>query len=754
MVGAGHPRRPGRPVSGLVVDQPLQARPTASGAGRLRSEHRQVPSVDRGVGEQLHRIHHIGQVAEGRSRAGPVPLGYSRRTRRKRFMTGPWGTLDRGPGRVERAGEEAAYAALGERGKTRVTGSSRMSDHVRSRSRARSRVAIGLAAVGVAFLTVTTVLGQAEARVSRRTAALVDAGSTQLYACAGTAVQVIRSSELAVTLACLDGVQAIGRTRTDSRTNSATARTALPAGTTEGTLLVSTLQTPAATTVSMPGWTKAYDAVSGPNGLRLSAWYRVAARDDSAATARISPASRTSMITAAFDGADARTPIGFAGAGTGLTAPTPPPGVDGAQWLSGLGVLGRRAQVDQPTGVPNVRTLVNGDMRTAQALLASQPAVVPSMTWSARRIRSAVTGLLSVVPGSAASVPSGAVPLAAGEKKQVTCAAPRLEYVLVSPTVAEVTCPSADATNSPTATATSATTPPTATSTNPSTTTTTPPPPTTTSTNPSTTTTAPPTTTTAPPTTTTAPPTTTTAPPTTTTAPPSTTPPATTGAPVGQKCTSPVWRSSTPDAMWFDGGYVVHNNMWNAGAYQVSQTTEACSYKSWNVIATADNSRGDGAVKTYPNVHRDYHNWNSGAEPAWSSIARLQSSFAAVGPRVGIYNIAYDIWMNGVPGNREIMIWTENYNQVPAGSRVSSGVVLSGITWDVYATSGNGYLAFVPRSPLATGTLDLKAMIDWLVSQGRVQSNATLGQVCFGVEIVSTGGNPATFQFTDFSVTS
>jgi len=206
--------------------------------------------------------------------------------------------------------------------------------------------------------------------------------------------------------------------------------------------------------------------------------------------------------------------------------------------------------------------------------------------------------------------------------------------------------------------------------------------------------------------------------------------------------------------MWFDGGYVVHNNMWNAGAYQVSQTTEACSYKSWNVIATADNSRGDGAVKTYPNVHRDYHNWNSGAEPAWSSIARLQSSFAAVGPRVGIYNIAYDIWMNGVPGNREIMIWTENYNQVPAGSRVSSGVVLSGITWDVYATSGNGYLAFVPRSPLATGTLDLKAMIDWLVSQGRVQSNATLGQVCFGVEIVSTGGNPATFQFTDFSVTS
>ncbi len=83
-----------------------------------------------------------------------------------------------------------------------------------------------------------------------------------------------------------------------------------------------------------------------------------------------------------------------------------------------------------------------------------------------------------------------------------------------------------------------------------------------------------------------------------------------------------------------------------------------------------------------------------------------------------------------------------------------AGVVLSGVTWDVYATGGNNYLAFVPRSPMSSGSLDLKAMIDWLIQQGRVQSNATLGQVCFGVEVVSTGGSPATFQFTDFSLTS
>jgi hypothetical protein len=110
--------------------------------------------------------------------------------------------------------------------------------------------------------------------------------------------------------------------------------------------------------------------------------------------------------------------------------------------------------------------------------------------------------------------------------------------------------------------------------------------------------------------------------------------------------------------------------------------------------------------------------------------------------------------MNGVPGNREIMIWTENRGQRPAGNLVAQGVSLSGITWDVWATGNNSYLAFVPRSPLPSGSLDLKAMIDLLIAQGRIPANSTLGQICFGVEVVSTDGKPATFHFTDFSVTS
>jgi hypothetical protein len=255
------------------------------------------------------------------------------------------------------------------------------------------------------------------------------------------------------------------------------------------------------------------------------------------------------------------------------------------------------------------------------------------------------------------------------------------------------------------------------------------------------------TTATPPPTTTT----TSTAPTTTTTAvTTATAPPAT---PAAAHCADPAFSTSDADDGWGDGDYYVQNNMWNAGDYSVSQELAACSAGNWSVTTTADDDEGDGAVKTYPNVHKDYHDWDSGKEPPLRQYSRLTSTFAATTPHTGVYNVAYDIWLNGVPGDREIMIWTENQGQSPAGDRVAGGLPFSGMTWDLYATDDNEYLAFVPARPLTRGTLDLRAILDYLVGNGRVPADATLGQICFGVEVVSTGGKPATFQFTDFSVT-
>ena len=223
--------------------------------------------------------------------------------------------------------------------------------------------------------------------------------------------------------------------------------------------------------------------------------------------------------------------------------------------------------------------------------------------------------------------------------------------------------------------------------------------------------------------------------------------PAVPAAPVrSASCTNPVFQTSDTNGGWSTNGYYVHNNMWNDSYGFGPETLYACAYNNWYVTSSQVNHAG--AVLTYPNVHKDYEGRTI------SSFTTLTSTFAATSPQVGIYNVAYDLWLNGIP-NDEVMIWTDNFNQYPSGSKFASHVSLSGYSWDIYATGGNGYIAFVPSggARLTSGTLDIKAMLSYLVDQGRISANATVDQICYGVEIVSTNGSAATWHFTDFSIT-
>jgi hypothetical protein len=139
---------------------------------------------------------------------------------------------------------------------------------------------------------------------------------------------------------------------------------------------------------------------------------------------------------------------------------------------------------------------------------------------------------------------------------------------------------------------------------------------------------------------------------------------------------------------WSNGGYYVHNNMWNCRKYSCSETLYACSYHSWYVVANMNNNSGDGAVKTYPNVHKDYQN------VPIRSFKSITSTFATTSPHVGIYNVAYDIWTNGIAtsGSTEFMIWTENFHQTPAGSRVTTAT-FGGRNYNVWKTANIDRLA-------------------------------------------------------------
>ena len=69
----------------------------------------------------------------------------------------------------------------------------------------------------------------------------------------------------------------------------------------------------------------------------------------------------------------------------------------------------------------------------------------------------------------------------------------------------------------------------------------------------------------------------------------------------------PPFVTSDPNGGWSTGGYYVHNNMWNSAKYSpCTSTLHARSHDNWDVVTRMNNKKGDGAVKTYPNVHKDY----------------------------------------------------------------------------------------------------------------------------------------------------
>ena len=210
-------------------------------------------------------------------------------------------------------------------------------------------------------------------------------------------------------------------------------------------------------------------------------------------------------------------------------------------------------------------------------------------------------------------------------------------------------------------------------------------------------------------------------------------------------CTDPAFVTSSPSGIWLNAGYYVFNNMWNTAAGPGPQTLYACSYHSFYVVS--DQTDDAGAVETYPNVQMNFN------DVPIRSIHTATSTFAETSPHVGIYEDAYDIWLNGVAtkGSNQIMIWVDNYNRVPTGSQVAT-TTLGGRTYDVWKTSDNSYIALVSTVTFSSGSVDLLEIFVWTISQGWLPSSSTLGQIDFGVEIVSTGGANATYQFSDFSI--
>jgi Glycosyl hydrolase family 12 len=208
---------------------------------------------------------------------------------------------------------------------------------------------------------------------------------------------------------------------------------------------------------------------------------------------------------------------------------------------------------------------------------------------------------------------------------------------------------------------------------------------------------------------------------------------------------SAVWSSSDNWATWSNGGYTVANDVW--GSNPAPETIWANSYSNWGVTTSQTGS----GIKSYPHCER-------AVGKTLSSLGSCTSSFNATSPSGGAWDFAYDIWCNN--STYEIMLWFKWQGTGPiAASYNSNGgiptvtnVTVGGYTWDVYKGSNgsNAVYSFLDKSQTSSGTVDIKAVLNWIKSEGWF-GDVTLTDVQHGWEITNTSGT-ADFTMNSYSV--
>jgi hypothetical protein len=210
------------------------------------------------------------------------------------------------------------------------------------------------------------------------------------------------------------------------------------------------------------------------------------------------------------------------------------------------------------------------------------------------------------------------------------------------------------------------------------------------------------------------------------------------------------WSTTAQYGSYSTNGYTFNNDIWGSGAGP--QTLWVNSSSNWGVWSNQPNT---GGVKSYPNCAKYIGK-------AIGSLNSCTSSFNVTIPGSGSYEATYDIWDSN--NSHEIMLWMSyrgsvnpiaaSYNSSGQPVATATNVTVGGHTWNVYKGSNgsNAVYSFVRTSNTTSGTVDVRAILLWIESQGWF-GNVTLGNVEFGYEITSSSGG-LNFTTNSYSVSS
>jgi hypothetical protein len=204
----------------------------------------------------------------------------------------------------------------------------------------------------------------------------------------------------------------------------------------------------------------------------------------------------------------------------------------------------------------------------------------------------------------------------------------------------------------------------------------------------------------------------------------------------------------------------VNQDPWSGS--QGAQVLNAFSFQDWSVTATdSDPSDSPGEVLTYPDASFNYYQLGSSVPSQYdlNNITSLTSDFAESMPELSDVDAeaAYDMWLND--WQTEVMVWVDtspgkDRNLADSGDTEVGTYTYDGQNFSLWRNGSGitGFYIFLLDHSESSGTVDLKAMLETLVSLGEIPATSPLTEIPFGWEISDTGGKPATFSLSKFDV--
>ena len=204
----------------------------------------------------------------------------------------------------------------------------------------------------------------------------------------------------------------------------------------------------------------------------------------------------------------------------------------------------------------------------------------------------------------------------------------------------------------------------------------------------------------------------------------------------------------------------VNQDPWSGG--QGPQVLNASSFQNWSVTVTdTDPSNASGEVLTYPDASFNYYQVGSPppAQYKLNNITSLTSDFTESMPQLSDLNAeaAYDMWLNN--WQTEVMVWVDTSPAKDRDLTVDGMTKVGPYTYGGQGfslwRSGNGitgFYVFLLDHNETSGTVDLKAMLETMVSLGYIPAASPLTEIPFGWEVSDTGGKPVTFSMSRFDV--